>query len=239
MEDVPYEKWADLLSCLIKAYGENVKTVLDLGCGTGNMSLRLADMGYDVTGVDNSEDMLSVASEKAYEADKEILFVNQDMRELELLEKQDCIISVCDCINYLILDEDIEDTFKRVRQCLANDGLFIFDFNTIYKYETVIGDTTIAENREDCSFIWENYYDCESCINEYDVTVFVKEAELFRRFFETHRQRGYTLDQMKALVQKAGLEILRSMDADSMGDVTDVSERIYIVARECRKTAGR
>ena len=236
MEDVPYEKWADLLSCLIKAYGENVKTVLDLGCGTGNMSLRLADMGYDVMGVDNSEDMLSVASKKAYEADKEILFVNQDMRELELLEKQDCIISVCDCINYLILDEDIEDTFKRVRQCLANDGLFIFDFNTIYKYETVIGDTTIAENREDCSFIWENFYNTDDHTNEYDVTFFAKDGSikgenLYRKFEETHIQRGYTLDEMKDFIKSSKLKFVTALDEETRKEPTDTSERIYIVCR--------
>ena len=157
MEDVPYEEWAEFLESLIKAYGENVKSIVDLGCGTGTISNIMSKKGYDVTGVDYSTDMLSVAMDKAYEENAHVMYVNQDMRSLKLINKADVIYSLCDSINYMILDKDISSAFKSVYNNLAQDGLFIFDFNTIYKYETVIGDTTIAENREDCSFIWENY----------------------------------------------------------------------------------
>ena len=236
MEDVPYDKWADLLSCLIKAYGENTRTVLDLGCGTGTLTLMLSDMGYDVMGVDNSQDMLSVADSKAFESGKEILFINQDMRTLDLVEKQDCIFSICDCINYLLLDEDVLDTFGCVKNCLDNNGLFIFDFNTVYKYETVIGDTTIAENREDCSFIWENFYSVDDHINEYDVTFFKRVSDegngLFERFEETHIQRGYTLEEMKMFVLKSGLRFITAIDEETRKEPTEESERIYIVCRK-------
>ena len=106
------------------------------------------------------------------------------------------------------------------------------------KYEQVIGDTTIAENRDDCSFIWENYYHEEECINEYDLTIFVRDGEeedIFRRFNETHYQRGYTLAQMKELIKKAGLKFLFALDADTHEEPTEISERIYIIARECEK----
>ena len=236
MEDVPYDKWADLLSCLIKQYGENTRTVLDLGCGTGALTLKLSEMGFDVTGVDNSQDMLSVADSKAFENDKDILFINQDMRTLDLIEKQDCIVSVCDCINYLVLDEDVLDTFGSVKNCLNRDGLFIFDFNTVYKYETVIGDTTIAENREDCSFIWENFYSPDDHINEYDVTFFKKVSDeedgLFKRFEETHIQRAYTLEEMKLFILKAGFRFITAIDEETGKEPTDRSERIYMVCRK-------
>ncbi len=236
MEDVPYDKWADLLSCLIKQYGENTRTVLDLGCGTGTLTLKLSEMGFDVTGVDNSQDMLSVADSKAFENDKDILFINQDMRTLDLIEKQDCIVSVCDCINYLVLDEDVLDTFGSVKNCLNRDGLFIFDFNTVYKYETVIGDTTIAENRGDCSFIWENFYSPDDHINEYDVTFFKKVSDeedgLFKRFEETHIQRAYTLEEMKMFILKAGFRFITAIDEETGKEPTDRSERIYMVCRK-------
>ncbi len=236
MEDVPYDKWADLLSCLMKAYGDNIRSVLDLGCGTGTLTLKLSDMGYDVIGVDNSQDMLSVADAKAFENNKDILFINQDMRTLELVEKQDCIVSVCDCINYLVLDEDVLDTFGSVKNCLNRDGLFIFDFNTVYKYETVIGDTTIAENREDCSFIWENFYSPDDHINEYDVTFFKKVSDeedgLFKRFEETHIQRAYTLEEMKMFILKAGFRFITAIDEETGKEPTDRSERIYMVCRK-------
>ena len=236
MEDVPYDKWADLLSCLIKQYGENTRTVLDLGCGTGTLTLKLSEMGFDVTGVDNSQDMLSVADSKAFENDKDILFINQDMRTLDLIEKQDCIVSVCDCINYLVLDEDVLDTFGSVKNCLNRDGLFIFDFNTSFKYETVIGDTTIAANREDCSFIWENFYSPDDHINEYDVTFFKKVSDeedgLFKRFEETHIQRAYTLEEMKLFILKAGFRFITAIDEETGKEPTDRSERIYMVCRK-------
>jgi len=124
-----------------------------------------------------------------------------------------------------------------VNNYLYPGGIFIFDFNTDYKYREVIGDTTIAENRDDCSFIWENYYDEESCINQYDVTVFVQEEEdLFRRFTETHFQRGYTCQQISKLLEKAGLTTVELMDADTEQPVCDTTQRVLVVAREQGKT---
>lgn len=231
MEDVPYEEWASFFDALLKSYGNDVKDVLDLGCGTGKMTRLLQSKGYNMIGVDVSEDMLCVATE----ACDDILYINQDMRELALIEQQDAIISCCDCINYLTLDEDVVQTFKCVYKALSAGGLFIFDFNTIYKYETVIGDTTIAENREDCSFIWENFYSPQDHINEYDVTFFTKiddDEDVFRRFTETHVQRGYTLEEMKKFAQKAGFKYVVALDESTHKEPTSVSERIYLVLRK-------
>ncbi|MCR5718938.1 MAG: class I SAM-dependent methyltransferase, partial [Lachnospiraceae bacterium] len=146
---------------------------------------------------------------------------------------------VCDSINYLLNEEDILAVFKLVNNYLYPGGIFIFDFNTKYKYETVIGDTTIAENRDDCSFIWENYYDPETFINEYDLTVFIKEKdEIFRRFSETHIQRGYTLEEIKALLDEAGLSFVEAKDCDTDSEPSCQSERIRVVAKECTKDLG-
>lgn len=126
--------------------------------------------------------------------------------------------------------------FQLVNNYLYPGGVFIFDFNTAYKYREVIGNTTIAENREDCSFIWENYYDPEEEINEYDLTIFVQEEDdIFRRFTETHLQRGYTVEQMRALVEQAGLKILEIKDSDTGEAAAETSERVYIVAKEQQK----
>ncbi|MCQ2082670.1 MAG: class I SAM-dependent methyltransferase [Lachnospiraceae bacterium] len=236
MEDVPYDEWGEFFDSLLKAYGDGVvKSVLDLGCGTGKMTRILASYGYEMMGVDSSEDMLSVARGIDEEDDSSILYINQDMRELELLDKQDAIISCCDCVNYLILDEDMESAFNSVHSALKDNGLFIFDFNTVYKYETVIGDTTIAESREDCSFIWENYYSKEDHINEYDITFFSKidgEDELFRRFEETHIQRGYTLSEMEKFAKNAGFKVVVSLDENTHKKPTSKSERIYLILRK-------
>lgn len=212
--------------------------VVDLGCGTGALTELLSDAGYDMIGIDYSQDMLNVALGKREKSGREILYLNQDMRELELYGTVGAVVSVCDSINYLLEEEEIEQTFRLVNNYLYPDGVFIFDFNTVYKYEEVIGDTTIAENREDCSFIWDNYYDTETQINEYDLTIFVRqpETENYRRFTETHYQRGYTLEQMKRLVEKSGMCFVAAVDADTHGKVTETSERIYVIAREKGKS---
>ena len=155
------------------------------------------------------------------------------MRSFELYGTVRAVVSICDCMNYLLEEEDLLKTFRLVNNYLDPDGIFIFDFNTIYKYKEVMGDTVIAENREDCSFIWENYYDVEEEINEYDLTIFVQTQEdLFQRFTETHLQRGYTLAQMQEILQKAGLVFLKAIDVDTQGEVTEQTERICIIARE-------
>lgn len=259
MDDTPYEEWAEYLSELLHTYGvadgeaeektelaAERNTVVDLGCGTGVLTELLSDAGYDMIGIDNSDEMLAVALARRECSGKDILYLHQDMRELELYGAAGAIVSVCDSINYILEEEELLDVFRRVNNYLYPGGVFIFDFNTVYKYETVIGDATIAENREDCSFIWENCYDVESGINEYDLTVFVKDIikgqsgancgrELFERFTETHFQRGYTPEQMCSLIKQAGMELIQLMDADTHGEVHAQSERIYVVAREAGK----
>ena len=231
MDNVPYKEWADYLGKILKEYGIDDGLVLDLGCGTGSMTEMLASSGYDMIGVDDAEEMLSVAREK--QDSEQILYLQQDMRSFELYGTVRAVVSICDCMNYLLEEEDLLKTFQLVNNYLDPDGIFIFDFNTIYKYKEVMGDTVIAENREDCSFIWENYYDVEEEINEYDLTIFVQTQEdLFQRFTETHLQRGYTLEQMQEILQKAGLVFLKAIDVDTQGEVTKQTERICIIARE-------
>lgn len=215
MDNVPYQEWADFLDTVLQKYGcfgKNLtanplqdtemeqallserNSVLDLGCGTGTLTELLADKGYDMIGIDNAEEMLEIAMEKRMQSGKDILYLLQDMREFELYGTVGAVISVCDSLNYILDEEDMQKVFDLVNNYLYPGGIFVFDFNTVYKYETVIGDTTIAENREDCSFIWDNYYHDEERINEYDLTIFVEEEEeLFRRFFgDTLSKRIYT-----------------------------------------------
>ena len=249
MDNTPYEEWCGYVCESIKKYGvsrpgrksvdllESEKNlVVDLGCGTGTLTQMLYEAGYDMIGVDNSETMLGVAMEKRDSAGSEILYLLQDMRELELYSTVGTVISVCDSVNYILEENELLTVFKLVNNYLYPGGLFIFDFNTVYKYAEVIGDATIAENREDCSFIWENYYHEEEEINEYDLTIFVREEDgRFRRFQENHYQKGYHPERICALLKEAGMEVVQLLDADTREAVNPESERIYIVARECMK----
>lgn len=234
MEDTPYDEWCENIVDNLRENGITGGLVCDLGAGTGEMTRRLRDKGFDMIGIDSSEEMLMAA--RAKEGDSsDILYLCQDMREFELYGTVAAIVSVCDCINYILEESELVTVFKLVNNYLDPSGIFVFDFNTRHKYRDVIGESTIAENREDESFIWENFYDEESDINEYDITFFVREGELFRRFTETHLQRGYTLSEMKRAVEASGLVFLKAYDADTKGEVTEDSERIVIVAKECGK----
>jgi len=236
MDNIPYEEWCGYLTGLLEDQGIRDGLVLELGCGTGNMTRLLAGKGYDMIGVDNSVDMLEIAMEKKEEEGQDILYLLQDMREFELYGTVRAVVSVCDSMNYITEEEDLLEVFRLVNNYLDPGGIFIFDLNTEYKYEEILGDTTIAEDREDASFIWDNYYDPEEQINEYDLALFVpveKDGEtLYRKYEETHYQKAYSLEKVKELLLKAGMEFVAAYDAFTRDPVREDSERIYILVRE-------
>ena len=243
MDNVPYAEWGGYLSSLLGEYGVDDGLVLDLGCGTGAMTEILAGYGYDMIGVDNSEDMLEIAMEKKIRSGQDILYLLQDMREFELYGTVRAVVSVCDSVNYITEPEELTEVFRLVNNYLDPAGVFIFDFNTEYKYREILGEQTIAEDRGECSFIWDNCYYEEERINEYDLTLFIRDdgvsdagSDLYRKYQETHFQRSYTLDEIKELIRKSGLEFVTAYDAFTKDVPGDESERIYVIAREAGKT---
>ena len=233
MDNVPYGEWCEYLAGLLKENGVENGLVLDLGCGTGSLTELLAARGYDMIGIDYSEEMLELAAGKRAESGQDILYLCQDMREFELYGTVRGVISACDSVNYITDEKELEQVFRLVNNYLDPKGIFIFDFNTEYKYREVLGNQTIAEDRDDCSFIWENYYYEDQQMNEYELTLFIKEEkELYRKYQELHLQRAYTLDVMKDLIAWAGLEYVTAYDAYTMDPPHEKSERICVVARE-------
>ena len=230
MDNVPYEEWSRFILSVLKDNKINDGLVLELGCGTGKLMSYLGNAGYDMIGVDNSVDMLQIAREKT---SSDFLYLLQDMREFELYGTVRAVVSVCDSINYIIEKEDLKEVFRLVNNYLDPEGLFIFDFNTVHKYRDIIGETVIAEDREDVSFIWFNEYDEETQLNDIDLKVFVQEKEdIYRKFQEEHIQKGYTLDEIKALLKESGLVFLQAYDEYSNQKADKESERIVVVARE-------
>lgn len=232
---------------------EERNIVVDLGCGTGKLTELLASRGCDMIGIDLSEDMLAIAQQRKIEAGSSTLYTLQDMRDFELYGAAGAMVSAGDSINYLLKEEDLEAMFRCVERGLLPGGVFVFDFKTIHLYRDVIGDSTIAENRDDCAFIWDNYYDPETCINEYDLTIFVskeglevfpddypypyddpwkKEGALFHRFRETHFQRGYEPDQLRRAAESAGLTWITAQDAETGEEITETTERAMAVVRK-------
>lgn len=236
MDETPYEEWADYIIRTLRTEGINDGLILELGCGTGTLTELLSKAGYDMIGVDNSMEMLDIARSKKEESGQDILYLLQDMQEFELYGTVRAVVCVCDSMNYLTDYEDVVTCMKLVNNYLDPKGVFLFDFNTVHKYRDVIGDCVIAENREDCSFIWENSYEEESCLNEYDLTLFIqKENGLFERNVETHYQRGYELSQIQKAITEAGLVFEWAKEDYSESEVQEESERITVLARECGK----
>jgi len=234
MDNVPYEEWSQYLISLLKEYGITSGLVLELGCGTGKMTRLLDQAGYELIGVDRSEEMLQIAKEAEGERE-DILYLLQDMREFELYGTVRAVVSVCDSINYILEEEELIQVFKLVNNYLDPGGIFIFDMNTLYKYREILGENTICENREEGSFIWENFYDDKERINQYDLTLFVEEPDspgLYRKYEETHFQRGYELTHIRELLQQAGMTFTAAYDAFTREPVKADSERIYVVAQE-------
>jgi SAM-dependent methyltransferase len=271
MDNVPYGEWADYLCSILREFQIEDGILLDLGCGTGRLTRLLAGKGYDMIGVDNSMEMLDIARNQQWKeessdeeifpqaASPQILYLLQDMREFELYGTVRAVYSACDSLNYILEEDELLAVFRLVNNYLDPKGIFIFDMNTPFKYEELLADNTFAENREEGSFIWENDYDPESGINEYDLTLFVREGdgdnmysgevptgeictddvpqetvhpERFLRFQELHYQRSYSVQQIRALIGQAGMEFLAVYDGYTKQPLRPDSERMTIVARE-------
>ena len=254
MDNVPYDEWASRIIELFRKNGvpEGV-IVADLGCGTGAMSRKLSDAGYDVIGIDSSEEMLMTAQDSEYERlygdmdddfsedgeteqsedPRRITYLCQDIRSFELYGTVAGVVSVCDTMNYLLTDSDLVKTFKLVNNYLERDGVFVFDMKTPHYYEKVLGNRVRVEDYEDFTLLWDNAYDPKKRMNEYSLTMFVKEDDdRYVRNDEEHCQRAYTLAEIRRLIEKSGMVFVAAYDAYTELPATEESERFVIVARE-------
>lgn len=237
MDHISYGDWADYITELLKKHEINSGLVLELGCGTGNMTRSMAGKGYDMIGLDTSEEMLAIARELSEGKEDGILYLCQDMREFELYGTVAAVICVCDSMNYLLEEEDLLKVFRLVNNYLDPGGLFIFDMDTPHAYEEVLGDTTFAMNREEGSFIWENSFYPEEMINEVNLTLFVPQKSregriLYDKLEETHVRRAYSVDTIRRLLTEAGMEWVAAYHELSEDKPRKDSERIYILAKE-------
>lgn len=233
MENIPYEEWFSKLKLYLKEHGLTDGRICELGCGTGIMTEKFAKAGYQMIGLDKSVDMLALAKQKQEETKSDILYLNQDMTEMELDKPVDACISVCDSMNYLLQEEEMSALFERVKKYLTPGGLFIFDLKTVYCYRNVIGNQTWVEQDEEVSYIWENFFYEEQDINEYMLTIFRKQPDsgLYERMEEAHYQRAYSPERLKSLLAEAGLTLVDSFDEDMESPIRENSERIYLIAK--------
>lgn len=231
MIDIDYAKWGSFVSKFFEDKGITLqgKKALELACGTGNMSLELKKLGLDIVAVDMSEDMLRVAQEKARNAYAKIMFVEQDMTELDIQSRFDQAFCFCDGFNYITDEDELEDVFKNVYNKLNPGGYLIFDISSAYKLKKVIGSSTFTRNTETLCYIWDNYI--EDDILEMYITFFIKNGSMYERFDENHIQRAYETDYIVKCLERAGFKNIETFDDYNFKDSAEESLRVTFAAQ--------
>ncbi|MBA4535900.1 class I SAM-dependent methyltransferase [Bacillus aquiflavi] len=232
MKDVPYDKWVDFTRSKIAKYHVQGKKLLDLACGTGELSVRMAHAGYEVTGVDLSSNMLTIAQEKAKKECADISFFQQNMAELEGLDHFDVIVVFCDSLNYLEEECDVLNTFKRVYDHLNDHGLFIFDVHSIYKLTNIFMNNTFGLNDEDISYVWHCYQGEHTNSVEHELTFFVLDERTgqYKRFDELHMQRIFAVEQYEIWLKEAGFKLLEINSDFGDNHYKKNAERLFFTA---------
>lgn len=234
MQDAPYDEWVRFVKEKLVQHKVNGKSLLDLACGTGELSVRFAKEGFNVTGVDLSSDMLSVAQAKSQEEGLSLSFFEQNMTQLEGHGTYDIIGIFCDSLNYLQTEEDVIHTFSNVFQHLQMDGIFIFDVHSIYKISEVFINQTYAMTEEHLSYIWNSFAGDYPNSVEHELSFFVLDEMTgkYDRFDELHCQRTYSAQQYTNWLKAAGFELLEiSADFEDAPPQPN-SERIFFIAKK-------
>ena len=230
--DVGYEGWADYLEKLFARSGAPVRTVLDLACGTGSLTRALALRGYELIGVDQSEEMLAQAVEKCRGLPGEApIFLHQPMERLDLYGTVDACVCCLDSVNYVTRPAALERAFERVRLFLEPGGLFVFDINTPEKLAALDGQIFLDEN-EDVYCVWRCEYAPRRRICTYYMDVFRRDGGLWQRGVEIHREYAYTPDELEAMLARAGFSRIRRHGDRRLRPPRPGEGRIFFTARK-------
>lgn len=231
MNDVPYDKWLQFVNEVFQKYEINQPTILDIGCGTGTLPILLAKQNYTISGVDLSEEMLSVAMAKADQERVQIPFIQQNMMELEGFDQIDCITIFCDSLNYLDSEDQVLQTFEKVHESLKNEGIFLFDVHSPYKIEEIFGEETFFIDDVELSLVWSCTQGEQPLSVEHDLVFFMKEEnrDSYERFEEYHNQRTFPIETYRALLDQAGFDV-KEVIGDFDQAVEETTERIFFIA---------
>ncbi len=230
MEEVDYKAWCNYVVDIFNLYGVKPVRILDTACGTGNITIPMSALGYEMWGLDISGDMLTIAENKARKLKQKIKFLNQDMANMELKEKYEAVLCMCDGVNYIADFIDLEAYFKKVHKNLEEKGIFIFDISSYYKLRNILGSNTFHEEKNNMHYIWNNNFDESSDTVEMELIFFIPCGGLYRKFRESHLQRAYTTEGLYQLLEKVGFEEIRVFDAFNFNEPNESSERIFFSA---------
>ena len=234
MRDVDYKARTEYILKLFKKYGKAPTLLLDLACGTGGFSVQLAKHGIEVIGVDMSEDMLGIARENSADADTDVLFLCQRAEELDLYGTVDGVICCMDSLNHITDIKDLQKAISRVSLFLEEDCLFIFDVNTVYKHEKVLGDNTFVIDEDGVYCVWQNEYGSKSKTTNITLDFFVEQENgVYERFGEEFSERAYTREELSEILERSGFELIAVFgDMTEREPKNDCEREIYIAKKK-------
>lgn len=231
-QDVDYDAFADYYEAVFRRFGLSPKLVLDLGCGTGNITLPLARRGYEMIALDASEEMLRFAMEKAKAEGQDVLFLHQDMTAFELYGTVDAMVCALDGVNYLTGDGDVAAMLKLLHYYLNPGGILIFDINTPYKFREILDGNTFIYDEEDAYCVWENELDENTGICYFDLTFFLINTDgTYTRRAEYQEERLYSVEELTETIRGCGLECLGVFDNLTFEAPKADSERLFFIIR--------
>lgn len=231
-DNVEYEKRADYFCRLLSLCGIKNGILLDLGCGTGNMSFEMAEKGFDVIGVDSSIGMLNAAQQKMFEKGTRVLLLNQNMQEIDLYGTVDCAVCVLDGINHLPDADDVKKTFEKVSLFMNKGGAFAFDVNTVYKHQNVLADNVFVYEPENVYCVWQNSFNAADNSVDISLDFFEEEDGVYYRSSENFTEKAYELSDIKLWLEESGFEVVGVYDDMTTDDVKPESERAVFLARK-------
>lgn len=234
-QNVEYDRIAALCDELIKKYGSEREVVLDLACGTGSLSEELAKLGYDVIGVDLSDQMLEVAMDKRFDSGLPIQYLRQSMTELDLYGAVDAVICVLDSVNHLEHMEDVKKTFERVSMFTCDGGLFIFDVNTVYKHQEILADNAFCYDLDGLFCAWQNELNDDNSVNVYLDFFEVREDGAYERFSEDFTERIFGESELERLLKEYDFQLIGKFDGFSDKPCTEKSQRILYVCKRLNR----
>ena len=231
--NLDYKKRSEYFNSIINKYKKTDGAVLlDLACGTGSISVEMSKLGYDVIGIDNSVEMLCIASQKNYENNLSIQFICQDMRNIDLYGSVDITICALDSINHLNSLKDVKSVFKKVSEFTEPDGLFMFDINTIYKHKYILANNTFTYETDDVYLVWENQFNEKNNNVKMNLEFFEYEDGAYYRSSESFTEKAYDINEIDAALKETGFEIIAHFDDDTFNPPNEKSQRIVIAARK-------
>lgn len=227
--DVPYDSFINYYKQIFEKYSKNPKLILDLGCGTGTLTIKMAEQDFEMIGIDMSEDMLMEAQDKSFDMEKNRpIFLKQAMENLDLFGTIDACISSLDCVNYITDKEKLKKAFDRVCLFLEDNGLFIFDINTKHKLKNLDGQSYVRES-DDVFCVWQAGFKDDLCT--YDFDIFVKKEEKYDRFVETHIERAYEIEEITKMLEEVGFYDISCFDEFSFNKADEQCQRVFFVCK--------